>query len=499
MKLQIFSAILVLTGIFFTGCKKDYLQVVPDSEYSIDGFYKTQIDFQQAIAGVYAQQQSIYNRTTQLFYLIILPQGDEVVVPQFYAEGVDIGTADVNGGSILSEWSLLWKIIYQNNLILDKISQGAFADTLQKRYITGEAYIFRAWAYWMLSYQFGGMPLIDKPISVAEILTVPRSTVEETFNFIEADYKKAIDLLPEEWTGANKGRATKYAAMGMLARLYMFQSNFSKALPLLNGITASTKYVMEPTYLGCFLDSKDNGPERVWEVQYTGGQLGEGTNVGPFFLPGSSPFDPAFFLKPETNYTTINIIDNVSQSLYWAFTSTDKRRDVSFLKKTKMFGVLDTNTVYCKKFAHFDAYTPKDGNDWANNFPILRYTDVLMMKAEALNEVGYTADGEAFSILNSVRQRAGIKVYTSGDLPDQTSFRNAIRKERKLEFAFEGLRSIDLLRWGNYIEVKNLWFALPENWGGKYSLKNFNKILPIPSAQITANNNTKIMWQNPGY
>jgi len=107
------------------------------------------------------------------------------------------------------------------------------------------------------------------------------------------------------------------------------------------------------------------------------------------------------------------------------------------------------------------------------------------------------ADGPAFSILNSVRARAGLTALTSANLPDKVAFRNAIIKERRVEFAFEGLRWIDLQRWGIATAMKNIQFAQTENGAGRYHMDDFRILLPIPFDEITRYGDATIMWQNP--
>ena len=161
-------------------------------------------------------------------------------------------------------------------------------------------------------------------------------------------------------------------------------------------------------------------------------------------------------------------------------------------------GVIDTK-YFIRKFCHFDAYTPQNKSDMANNIPILRYTDVKMMYAECLNEEGYVANGEAFNILNEVRLRAGLPALTSSSVPDQNAFRKAIVQERRVEFAFEGLRWPDLLRWGIAKDVMNKFFMDKDEGEGLYSMEDFRKIFAIPQVEIERYKNKDIMWQNPGY
>jgi len=212
MKLKIYSAILVMVIIFFAGCK-DYLQLVPDSTYSASGFYKTQPDFEQAIAAVYGAQQNLY-RSNACWYYGQMGMGDETRVPGYLLYGLDNCTADATNSFSYGNWIIFWRIINRANTLLERIDAAAFNDTQLKEYIKGEAYILRGWSYWTLGWQYGGVPLYDKTYPVDEVKKIKRSTKEETFAFAESDFKAAIEKLPEQWTGSNLGRATKYAAMG---------------------------------------------------------------------------------------------------------------------------------------------------------------------------------------------------------------------------------------------------------------------------------------------
>ena len=150
-----------------------------------------------------------------------------------------------------------------------------------------------------------------------------------------------------------------------------------------------------------------------------------------------------------------------------------------------------------KSFSKF-TYKPKDNLDYANNLPIIRYTDVALQYAEILNNEGYTANGKAFEILNKVRERAGLTPLNSSTTPNQQAFTDALRQERKFEFAFEGIRWRDLLRWGIAQETMNFHFDTELITAG-WSMEDHNKILPIPFETLSRYDNTSIMFQNPGY
>ncbi len=487
--------IFLCTGTCLVGCE-EYLSIVPESELTLDGSFKNDNDFEMAIAGAYARLKGIHQSAIMTSSL---RSDDVMMMPDVthaqYQNLSRFRETDTNP-ALLSLWLGYWRIINQCNVILDRIQVVEFRNPEMKDYIKGEAYIIRAFSYWTLIYQFGGVPLINKVTSVEEILKIPRSTMEESLSFAAADYENAIALLPDEWPSKYTGRATKYSAEGMLARLYMFQSKFTLAKPLLNNVISSARYSMESEYVDCFIDSKDNGQERVWEAQFIGGQQGQGQSFS------SSWYGEAFTDRNIVPVPGSNPYPVVTDNLYNSYETGDKRRDLSILVG---WGETpgredDTITMFCIKYIHHD-YTPVVNSDWANNLPILRYTDVKLMLAEALNEEAYAANGEAFDIINEVRIRAGLPIVTDEDLPDKESFRQAIIKERRVEFAFEGLRWGDLLRWGIAREVMNNFFATTSYEGGaiRYTMQDHQTLFPISFTEIYNYNNENIMWQNPGY
>jgi tetratricopeptide (TPR) repeat protein len=481
-----------IISLIVVGCD-DFLTLTPESEYSTELAYKNQDDFEQAIAGIYSKQQELF-QPFHSWYRGTIGRSDDTRTNQLYLYGIDIFTDDATNPWSYEAWQRFWQIINRTNLIFEKIDEAEFRDLDMKEYIKGEAYIYRAYAYWSLACQYGGMPLIDKTRSEEEVKEIARSTTEETFAFAANDYKKAIELLPDSWNNENMGRATKYAAEGMLARLYLFQNKHARAKPLLNDILSSGLYAMEPNYVDCFTDSKGNGRERVWEVQFTGGQLGEGQGFSTSCLPEEFNNDT---IMPFSGYSGAML---VTDSLYNAYEAGDIRRVISILKGWESStGIVDKTSKFIIKFTHYDNYKPKDKTDWAINLPILRYTDVKMMYAEVLNHENYITNGEAFEILNEVRTRAGLEALSSNDLPDQESFQQAVINERRLEFAFEGLRWSDMVRWGIAKEMMNRLLSFPSEGGGIYSMEDYQVLLPIPYEEILRYNDESVMWQNPGY
>lgn len=248
---------------------------------------------------------------------------------------------------------------------------------------------------------------------------------------------------------------------------------------------------MFDNYADCFLDEFDNGKEHVFQIQYNSGGVDEGNEL----VFTSAPQNIRSDLFPQGGRS---IALRVSNNLYEAYEPGDIRRDFNIQKGfTDNTGSVDTVTLFFIKYAH--GTIPADNTDYEVNVPVLRYTDVLMMYAETLNKEGYQANGEAFDILNRVRARAGLTALTSVELPDQTTFRDQLFEERRVEFAYEYLRWFDLLRSGEALTTMNNFLDLPEEGDGRYVMEEYQTIFAIPNNELNVNLNREILFQNPGY
>lgn len=486
------KAILILFSLTWFSCNDEFLTLVPEDTYSVSGAYKTEDDFKFAIAGVYAEQQEFYAPVNENWFVMTqLQRSDDTRNGAAYSAGIDQFTDDDSEISLRNAWQRFYRVIYRSNLILEKIEEVEFDNAALKDYIKGEAYALRAWSYFNAGYTFGGVPLITSLMSTDETLAIPRSTQEATFKQAEDDYMMAISLLPDAWNSGNVGRITKYAAEGGLARAYMFQSKFALAAPLLKDIIDSGNYGLEPDYTDAFDDGSDNGIERVWEIQFHGQLTSEATYGGSAFIEDGNDFLP--FLEGTSNgaqYPSLAMME--------AYEPGDMRKDISAKIGISFGGVPDNKYHRIIKYSHY-TYVPVTRSDWATNYPVIRYADVVLMYAECLNEAGYQADGDAFVHLNSVRNRAGLADLTSTEIPNQAAFRNAIKQERRVEFAFEGRRWQDLIRWGDAVQVMNEHFKAEDEGDGLYKMSDHQVIYAIPSDELARYNNTDILWQNPGY
>lgn len=487
-------ALIGLSALTLGSCS-DFLTENPQSLYTVETIYKTQSDFEYAISSVYAAQQDAYDGQYGLFRLANARADDTncyntntyTTAAQFLDNASD--------QAIETGWQKLYVVISRCNGILTRIDGVEMQDKALKQYIKGEAYALRAWAYQNLAAMFGGVPLIvDREYTVAETRQIGRATQAETYAQAEKDYLNAMELLPEVWETGKYGRVTKYAAAAGLGRLYMMTKQYAKAQNVLNTVIKSGKYDMAANYVDCFSEAGEGNKERVWEVQFITGLKGEGQTFSESCMPESYTGDAVLGTWAYSGGSSAAL--QTSTNLLKAYEQGDKRKDVTTVYGVTARGSVDEHN-YFKKF-NYPTNIPKSGTDWGVNLPIIRYTDVLMMYAEAVNEVqGPVA--EAVDIVDRVRARAGLPPVTAAGKASKEAFRTTLQKERRIEFAFEGLRWNDLVRWDIADVVMNEFFKDADEGNGKYSCEKFRYIYAIPLEEITRYGDQTKMWQNPGY
>jgi tetratricopeptide (TPR) repeat protein len=482
---------IILSSLIVTLLSCNNLDLSPISSYNAESFYKTQSDFKLAVTGLYDKLQDLHSYSYYPFCLEA--RSDNVNTETVYDAGICSQFVDNETTSALAGmWQYLYQLVDRSNAILKRIDDATFTNEDYRKYYKGEAYFMRGYAYFQLGFLFGGVPLVDSQKNADEIKTIVRSSLDDTFAFAAKDLSQAAKLLPATWPATTElGKATQYAAKGFLARMYLFQKKYSDAKPLLYDIISSGKYVMATNFGDCFIDKYDNSAEHVFQIQYMSGNVGEGNVLPVVSAPESIKSD----LFPQGGGSPYL---HVAYDLYNSYSSGDIRRDWTIQKGyTNKSGGVDNVTCFYIKFAHGTIPATKD--DYEVNLPLLRYTDVLLMYAEVLNELGYSANSESFTILNKVRSRAGLAAQTSTDLPDQASFRTAIFNERRWEFAGEFIRWFDIVRSGNAVSIMNTFLARAENGSSRYNMKDTQTIFAIPQYELNINTNRTVIWQNPGY
>lgn len=480
MKLKYNLIAIALLGFSFSSCS-DFLEQNPQTDLSENDFYKTADDILSAVNGVYSslQEGDIYgnwyvfgeipsdNTRNQLSGSVTTQNEFD----QFYI--------DTQNSMIANFWKAAYKVINRTNTVLGRIDGIEINTELANRYKL-ECKFIRALMYFNLVRVYGDVPLVLKEISISESYDILREPKENVYNQIIADLKEAQDL-PVSYSTAEDGRATQGAAKALLANVYMTLHKYAEAETILAEIINSGRYsLLENTpgslnidgYKNVFSPVNHNSKEGIFEIQFLKGGYGEGSNYANNFAPENS----------GTNVVAVGGTggNNIPEmDIYNAYEESDLRRDFSM-----SLGYYDNRknnewveSRYVCKFMD----VPYQNNDASNNYPVIRYADVILMYAEALNQNGKTA--EACKYLNMTRRR-GFGYQTTETSPvdlqttDKAQFALMVEQERRVELAFENHRWFDLIRTGRAVEVMR---------SKGFSLNETNLICPIPQKQIDVN------------
>lgn len=453
-----------LATLLMTSCGDSFFDLEPASSVTIDKVYKTASDYNVAVIGCYAKLQSQVNFYTECceYRSDNLSLGAPTAGTQDRYD-IDHFTEKPSNGILSSYWANFNNNVYRCNLLLDQIDGANFAENLKKQY-KGEAMFIRALNYFNMYRIWGGVPATKHVVSAAEALKVARYSDEQMFDLITGDLKEIVDnnYLPETYSSADMGRATSGAAKALLGKVYLTFHKWTEAKDILSQLIG--KYQLVSPIAQVFdVDNKNNN-EIIFAVHFNKEIEGEGHSYW---------------------YNLTNASDDTNQtsSLLNTFPTGDARKDlITYVQVEKNVRLM--NKFYDTKSPTFKTV----GNDQI----LLRYADVLLMYAEALNEIQYDASEGSLALkyLNAVRQRAGISNLTAKQLSTQEKFRKSILVERQREFPYEGQRWFDLVRMG---------FAKSVMAENGVEIKDYQLLFPIPQQEIEKVGDKSILWQNPGY
>ena len=447
-----------------TSCGASFFDLEPASSVTIDKVYKTASDYNVAVIGCYAKLQSQVNFYTECceYRSDNLSLGAPTAGTQDRYD-IDHFTEKPSNGILSSYWANFNNNVYRCNLLLDQIDGANFAENLKKQY-KGEAMFIRALNYFNMYRIWGGVPATKHVVSAAEALKVARYSDEQMFDLIAGDLKEIVDnnYLPETYSSADMGRATSGAAKALLGKVYLTFHKWTEAKDILSQLIG--KYQLVSPIAQVFNVDNKNNNEIIFAVHFNKEIEGEGHSYW---------------------YNLTNASDDTNQtsSLLNTFPTGDARKDlITYVQVEKNVRLM--NKFYDTKSPTFKTV----GNDQI----LLRYADVLLMYAEALNEIQYDASEGSLALkyLNAVRQRAGISNLTAKQLPTQEKFRKGILVERQREFPYEGQRWFDLVRMG---------FAKSVMAENGVEIKDYQLLFPIPQQEIEKVGDKSILWQNPGY
>ena len=493
--MKFIKKIVFVSAIFaFTQCSNDFLEKAPLDTINTSNYPTNATELITLVNGAYQPLQwpKLYNMR---MWTSDIMAGNSIVGAGGGSDGIEtqdnsnfVTTTDNQG--VLDIWRGPWPGILMSNMVLKVAPNLAIDENVKKRSM-GEAYFLRAHYYFILVRYFGDLPLIITPQSSDSDLYPERVSKDLIYKQIIADLEKAAELLPNKstYTGSDIGRANKGAAIGELAEVYLtLGNNWQKVVDLTTQVEG-LGFALNTNYADNFNPATENSVESLFEVQYN-------SNGGYSFWNNENQAAwTSTFMGPRGS----NFVgggwgwNQPTQEFINSYEANDNRKAITVLYTGcpdfdgKTYQATYSTTGYnVRKFlVPLSAVSSYDNSPL--NFPVLRFSNILLMKAEALNELGQTSQAEA--PLNRVRNRAGLPNIASG--LSKADFKNAVLKERRVELAFEGQRWFDLIRVNNGQYGLDFLHSI-----GKTNATSKHLLYPIP--QIEIDRNPKLT-QNPGY
>lgn len=459
MKIRYIIA-LAAASVGLISCSEKFFEEYPSNNVTEGNFYQTEDDFNQGVYSCYAKL-----KTQMSFHITELAYRTEECILESMAVStqdrydIDHFAENSSNGIISDIWDAWYNGIYRCNDVLDHAEGKDFANLPQYK---AEALFIRSWYYFNLWRCFGGVPVVKTVATPAAAKLVPRCSESDMYEMLVADLTYAVENLPAA-RSAEKARVTRIAAQALLGKVYLTFGKYAEADAILAEAMTDANFGLMPTTADAFNVANKMNKEIIFALYYNktndnghGYWYSSNTSVEAD-RRNPTPEFKAIFAENDNRLALISTYRKVSSSVY----------------------------TMAKWDDDYDAtYTTLVGND----FPHLRYADVVLMRAEALAQQGNI--GDAVDYLNMTRTRAGLAEAKEADFSGKDAFIRELADERGREFALEGQRWFDLVRLGLAVEH---FRALGNNIG------EHNLLFPIPNDQIEIVNNTDILWQNPGF
>jgi starch-binding outer membrane protein, SusD/RagB family len=525
MKKKIFYLLIsIIYTIGVTSCKKS-LNVTPDDFISFEDAYNTKPQIEAALNGVYYTLAHAGLYGSNLFYETAIGNDEAYFRADKSTSTLGVRVHNVNSADadVASLWRNCYIGIDRANSILGAMPKSP-ADTAVKNSAIAQAKFLRGYLYFLLVDNFGKVPLRLKAVTSYEDAAFAPSLVKDIYSQVIKDITEAEAMLPSITVlgPTGSGRPSKSAAQGILAKIYLtmagqplndvakYQDAKDWALKVIN----SNLHVLNPDYKQIFINhtqDKYDIKECIWEIELTLDPTNANrTNVGRNAYVNGIKCDDI-----DTGFCSGQV--GAMKKLWDTYTDlNDKRKNWNIAPYVfNTTGTVTTRSFYAatqiwdrwpgKWRREYETAGPKIKFFNGVNFPVIRYADILLMFAEAENEINNGPTPAAFNAVNLVRARAGAALFTAIDYPGKTDFKNMIMEERMRELCFEGVRSHDLIRWGVFVPtMKALANDIQLNGSSSFkfaalagnNITDRDVLLPIPLAELTSN---KLMVQNPGF
>lgn len=476
------------------GCS-DFLDEVPQGRYTSNEFWKTEAHAELALVGVY-QAATFTASTNALWVFGDVASDDAIAGGGNPADWADVKFIDqftyLNSNPYLDvHWGYYYDGVARANNLLYYVPN-IDMDEEYKAEILAEARFLRAYFYFNLVNVYGEIPLRLNPLLDQDDIYISKTSVANVYAQIEADLIAAKSGLPKRRLDREIGHVARGAAWGLLSKTYLYQQKWALALEAADSVIALNEYELEPVYKNNFIDSTQNNKESIFEIQHVSRQSGLGNYMSQFFTPN-------IFGGYGVNLPTQNFVDEFETATDGTTYDPRLRYTVVLKDEPWINGEPYEPTWSVTGFVSRKQVQPLSvgpvNSDGALNYVYMRYADVLLMRAEALNELNRTA--EALAPLNEVRKRARESYLHDADLPGfgaipeglledetstvQTTVRAAIRHERRVELGFELHRFFDLMRYGATAAEDALEEEAP---AFSYATHRY---FPIPQSEIDTN------------
>ncbi len=487
----------ILTGLAFVFCLpscNETLDIEPESEItSPSKTLKTEEQVRAAVIGCY---NGLHKPMETEWMLTELRSDNSVqrVPTSTNSTNVQFNDLDMfaplpTHPQVYNYWMDSYANIDRTNTVLSSLA--VITDETKKEQYKGECAFIRAYHYFNLVRLYGPLFITNENISPEEAKLKDRSPVAEVYKQIIEDltFASTTTSLPDKWDDSNAGRVSRLAAKTLLAKVHLTLGEYNEAKSLLTEVKDSNKHSLVP-YADVFSIQNEMNDEIIFSIRYKAGGFGLGSPFANQFAPTASGNSIINGDGKGWNFPSYDFMEN-------AYEADDARRDVT----VSVFGNASWAKNYITKYLSAVSLSFDAENDW----PVLRYSDVLLMLAEITNEL--EGHSNALPLINEVRS-------VHGNLPELTMItsqeecRLAIEKERRVEFAFENHRFFDLVRTGRAVAVlNNQIFNTDKAFYDRYKanapnpdqiVKEWQLLLPIPQREIDTNNET-IISQNYGY
>ncbi|MTI89002.1 MAG: RagB/SusD family nutrient uptake outer membrane protein [Balneolaceae bacterium] len=500
------SILLFVFGlVLMMGCDDDFLVQTNQNELNQELFWQNKDDAMKGLIATYSQLQAdnrwswFENHYISQNYRTDLIRATRKDLP--YAQRIANFTFSADNKAFLAIWEDYYNGIFYANQVITNVPEISGMAESEKSEIIAEAKFLRGYYYMYLASLFENIPLVTTIPENSDAYYTEQATPEAVWQHIISDFKEAKNTLPNSYSSEFEGRATKWTARGYLGKAYMFTGEYDKADDEFKDIIDNGGFSLLGNFTDNFNGASENGPESLFEIQHSSKRPNGFTESTPMYneqAPGIMggweeffPSDWVFNLMMSDTTASGELSHRVMGTVF--FDHPNSQADGVAYSSIK--DDLGTEKIFYKKYLYSNDISDGSLSRSGMNVHLMRYADVLLLYAEALNELGRTS--EAVPYVNQVRNRSGSVPISSG------MTQNALREhlqyvERPLEFAMEyGIRWFDLARWhkAGFVSIAQV---LTNH--GKPDATNFaedkHELYPIPLSEINKN---KKLVQNPGY